>query len=124
MLSRTRLKVFTSPLNPHAPELADKDGYGVTSYKGVAGPGTVFEAGKKIRITDITDGTSNTIAVVESGDPIPWAKPGDLVIDPKQPLPNLASPGLKDLFLAGMCDGAVRVISSTIPEKQLRALFT
>jgi hypothetical protein len=53
-----------------------------------------------------TDGTSNTLGVVEAGEAVPWSKPDELVYDPKKPLPKLG--GLfKDGFNATMMDGSV-----------------
>ena len=68
---------------------------GMTHYKVFSGPGAAFEKGKKFKITDFPDGTSNTILVVEAGDPVAWAKPGDIPFDPKKPLPKLALPGVR-----------------------------
>ncbi len=117
------IKTYLSP-NEIAP--IAKDGYGLTSYKGVSGPGTVFDPTvKNMTFINITDGTSNTVMVIEAGDPIPWAKPGDFLFDPKKALPKLASPGMVDMFNALMCDGSVRLIDTKkTSEKTLKAAFT
>ena len=71
----------------------------------------------------IPDGTSNTIGLVEAGEPVPWTKPDELVYDAKKPLPKLG--GLfKDGFNAGMMDGSVQFIPRNVPESALRALIT
>lgn len=121
--SKSKIKTFMSPSSAI---LEDKDGYGVTSYKGAAGPDCVFEPGKKkLRIVDITDGTSNTISLLEAGDPIPWAKPGDFNFDPKKPLPKLDSVGKPGLCNVAMCDGSVRALNlKSVSEQTIKAALT
>jgi hypothetical protein len=122
---RASQTVIRTYLSPGAAEVAAPGGYGMTHYKGVAGPGTIFDPRGKLRIPDITDGTSNTIMVIETEEAIPWAKPGDFQFDPAKPLPKLASPGMVDMFQALMGDGSVRVINTrTVSEKTLKAAFT
>jgi hypothetical protein len=66
--------------------------------------GTRFPAG-------IPDGTSNTIGVVEAGEPVPWTKPEPLIHPEKGALPKLGG-HFKDGFMVGMMDGSIRFISS------------
>jgi prepilin-type processing-associated H-X9-DG protein len=97
----------------------------MTHYKVFSGPGTIFEPGKQIKFENILDGTSNTILVVESGEPVPWAKPADIPFDAKKALPKLALPGVPDLVNVAFGDGSVRVLKiSGIDEKKLKALIT
>ncbi|MCU0878866.1 MAG: DUF1559 domain-containing protein [Pirellulaceae bacterium] len=68
----------------------------------------------------ITDGTSNTIIVVEAlpEAAVVWTKPDDLVIEEKAPLAGLANeatPTFSTLF----GDGSVRVISRTVDAQVL-----
>jgi hypothetical protein len=71
----------------------------------------------------ITDGSTNTLGVVEAAEATPWTKPEPLPYDAKKPLPKLG--GLfKDGFNAGMMDASVRFISNRIDETSLRALIT
>jgi hypothetical protein len=98
---------------------------GRTNYVVSVGPQTVFHGRQGTPIKDITDGTSNTIMVVECDDPHSpvWTKPDDLPFDPKDPMR-----GLGHIFTGGfqlaMCDGSVRFTSTSIPPETLRALFT
>jgi hypothetical protein len=70
------------------------------------------------------DGTSNTILIAEAGDPVPWAKPGDLRFDPNGPLPKLGGPYGGD-FNVAMADASTRTIrAKMVSEKTLRAAIT
>jgi hypothetical protein len=121
-LSQARIPVFESPQFPPPAEGADS--YGLTYYKGIAGPGTMFDPKGKLSFADVTDGLSNTVMVIEDGDPIPWAKPGDYPFDPKKPLPKLTA-GQNDVVNMLMGDGSVRAVNlRTVEEKRLKAAFT
>jgi hypothetical protein len=73
---------------------------------------------------DFTDGTSNTILVIEAGEPVPWSKPEDIPFDPDGPLPELRQL-FKDGIRVGMADGSMRWISrKTVSDATLRAAIT
>jgi hypothetical protein len=100
---------------------------GRTYYQVFVGPGTAFEhlnrgAFANVRFSDITDGSSNTLMVVEAGRPVIWTKPDDIVFDPKMDVPR---PGglFPDGFNAAMCDGSVRFFRHTVPQATLRLLI-
>jgi hypothetical protein len=118
--SQVLVKTFMAPNVPPPARFE----WGMTSYRGIAGPGAAFETGKKLRLTDFTDGTSNTIVAIETNDWVPWAKPEDYPFDPNKPLPKIAPPGKANVFQAVFADGSVRAIGTTVPEKTLKAFFT
>jgi len=108
---------------------AQKVNGGKTTYlapHGQTGPDGKVKIGVLgARIQEITDGTSNTIMVVEAGDEaaVPWTKPEDLAVDPKQPLKGLLG-HYDEGFLAAMADGSVRFVSKTITPQTLLGAFT
>jgi prepilin-type processing-associated H-X9-DG protein len=101
---------------------ADSKKTGETVYLAFTGNGAVFEGKKGIPITDITDGTSNTLMFVESARAVPWTKPEDLPYDAAKALPKLGTAATG--FNAAFCDGSVRFINSKTPEKTIRSLIT
>jgi hypothetical protein len=94
-----------------------------THYRAFYGNGAALELKKGVRIQDFTDGTSNTLVVVEAADPVEWTKPDDFAYDPEKPLPKLGRADPAGFSIA-MADGSVRFIPNTISEKTLRALIT
>src|SRR5205814_5198378 len=65
-----------------------KPAEGKTHYQVFTGPGTAFDSNKKMRFANITDGSSNTILVIEAKNPVIWTKPADLTLSKeKDPLP-------------------------------------
>jgi hypothetical protein len=94
-----------------------------THYRVFHGKGAAFEGTKGITINDITDGTSNTIMIVEAEEAVPWTKPEELPFDPKKAPPKLGLKGA-DMFSAAAADGAVHTMSKKIDKDILKGLIT
>ncbi|MBN1394717.1 MAG: DUF1559 domain-containing protein [Pirellulales bacterium] len=97
---------------------------GKTNYLTVRGERTIFPGKDPTGFAQIRDGTSNTIMTVEVSDDkaVIWTKPDDFEYDEKDPIKGLI--GLwPDGFHAGLADGSVFFIRSSIDRKVLRLLF-
>jgi len=101
---------------------------GETFYRGFAGTnaGTagMFQPGKRITLAGVTDGTSNTIAVIDAGEPVIWTKPGtDLDPDAKE-FPKLGRMIDGDYFFCAMCDGSTKKVLRKFDEKAMKAFVS
>lgn len=79
---------------------------------------TIFDHAEGSKISKITDGTSNTILVLEANpkSAVIWSKPDDLVIAEKSPLAALRGQPNAG-FNAAFADGSVRFISESVDPK-------
>jgi len=87
------------------------------------GENVVYDFGNRARIASITDGTSNTILLVEADDSVPWTKPQDLDYAADKPLPKLGGHYRGD-FVVAMADGSVLIVRKNASEKMIRAAIT
>ncbi|MCC6493377.1 MAG: DUF1559 domain-containing protein [Pirellulales bacterium] len=102
-------------------------GEGKTHFVGVAGPGYFFDdQGSPRSIKQITDGTSYTIALVQTDDKhaVIWTKPDDWTPDAKNPLAGLGGVHPGAIFIAALGDGSVRIVGYSIDKSTLKAMFT
>jgi prepilin-type processing-associated H-X9-DG protein len=118
-------KVFEAPGATGRQEPTEAGKAGLTHYQVFVGPGA-FEPGPKrcSLAASIRDGTSNTIAIAEAAEPVPWTKPVDLPFGPELPLPRLGGV-CSGGFNAVLFDGAAEFFKKEIyhDEKALRALI-
>jgi prepilin-type processing-associated H-X9-DG protein len=106
------------------PSRADAEPF-MTTYRVFAGNGALFEKDRDIGVADVTDGTSNTIMVVEAKETVPWTKPDELPFDPAG-APTLGGAGSPHPggFNVAMADGAVRFLKNTIDLHVFRSLIS
>lgn len=104
-----------------------KPGNTVTNYLAVVGDETVWPAARRMTRTDVTDGTSTTIQIVENrGAGVHWMEPRDLTfadLDFRLNSPTGVSSPYTDPAVA-MVEGSVRRLRPNLSPAVLRALLT
>jgi prepilin-type processing-associated H-X9-DG protein len=98
---------------------------GKTSYLAPRGPATIFPGPQAVKLQDITDGTSNTILVVDAADALAttWTKPDDWEVAPDFKTQGLFGHHTRGTNF-GFADGSVRFLKETVKAKLLQALTT
>lgn len=94
-----------------------------TVYQVILDPKSTFPGAKGIKIREITDGTSNTLAVVETsaGEAVPWMSPQDTDLNSfMAPASGHHTGGCNCAF----CDGSVQFISSSMEAVLRQGLIT
>jgi len=111
------------------------NGQSLTGYAGVRGANTMFPDGRGRAIREVTDGTSNTLLIVEAcGRQIVWTAPRDVDLSEQKVGVNLPGeqPGRSRAVISGyhrgghvlMGDGSVRFTPENIDPDVLRAAIT
>jgi hypothetical protein len=114
-----------SYVSPGITEIKDAAGYALSHY---AGNKYLFRENRAFRISEITDGTVNTILAGEAaGNFQPWGHP-DNCRDPGNGIDagpdSFGRPHFPPVAGFVMCDGSVRFLSRNIDPKILKALAT
>lgn len=73
------------------------------------------------KVSDFSDGLTQTFLIVEASQAVPWTKPADLVYDRCKALPKL---GFGDRVYVVLADGGSHFLKKTVPEPIFRAAIT
>jgi hypothetical protein len=108
--------------DPQSKKLAKE---GKTTIQVPVGAETVFYKNDGTRLSEIKDGTAQTILMVEvePSRAVVWTKPEDWEVDMKHPLRGVARED-RNVFTAAQCDGSVRTVPVNTDETTMRALLT
>jgi hypothetical protein len=112
--------VFASPNLP-----AELRSQGKTTYLAPVAEGTILGGEQPALFRDISDGTSNTILLVEAhpSSAVVWTRPDDLPVDLEAPLRGLAGQKPDNGFNVVLADGSLRFISDAVDLEVLRRLL-
>jgi hypothetical protein len=105
-----------------SPSAALKPGY--TTFLAPVGKDTVFGGMKATTYGRITDGTSNTVVLVEvkPDKAVPWTAPEDYAFDPDTPAAGLQI-GADGRWLCAYADGSVHQLLGDLPPETFLHLF-
>ncbi len=98
----------------------------MTNYVAIVGPNTILQSKQGLRSSNVTDGLSKTILVVEvpASAAVHWMSPEDIDIENFLKLLAKGETSHQRGFNAAFADGSVRFIPSNIPADQLKAMLT
>ena len=96
----------------------------VTHLQAFVGSGAALELAAPTRLTDYTDGLSNTLLAAYAADAVEWTRPADIAFDPKADLRPKLLGGKGGRNRALFADGHVVLLGATLTAADLRALVT
>jgi hypothetical protein len=132
-LQRKRVQPYECPSRPSQ---YDSQGRFLTSYIVPTLPGAIFDAASGTPISEIKDGTSNTLLTMEAcGTEIIWTDPrdvdssnGEVLVNGPGPVKGRSNSMISSWHLAGaqvgFSDGSVRFVGTNIDAGVLRNLMT
>ena len=98
------------------------DSNGRTAVRAFAGPGMAFEWNRKVALSEITDGASNTALIADASEGVEWTKPDELDFGGSAPiiLGQINQSTVNVLF----ADGSVKRVPKTLSPADWKALAT
>jgi type II secretory pathway pseudopilin PulG len=118
-------EAFKTPISAYQCPSSEAQG-NQTTYLAIVAPDGFFQNTEPRNLSDVTDGASKTIMVIDvpSDQSVPWMAPQDA----DEKLLMAIGPDLKlshrGIFLAAFVDGHVRSFESELPADKRRALIT
>ncbi len=99
---------------------------GKTDALAPAGNGAWGGRDQPLKLTEVRDGASNTVALVQvqPDRAVPWAKPGDYAFDPDDPAAGLGASADAEEVLVVLMDVSGRSVPKSLSAQQWKALFT
>ena len=94
-----------------------------TCMRAFVGPGCAMELYKKVRLGEITDGTSSTAVIAEATEAVEWTKPEELWVAQGYDFPKLGL-GTQQTVNVLMADGSVKRVPRTYTADQWKPLIT
>ncbi|QDU57806.1 DUF1559 family PulG-like putative transporter [Aeoliella mucimassa] len=114
---RTTLYEYKCPMD------AVDDNY--TSYVAVTGAECVFNGSTPCKLSEITDGSSSTLLLVElTGSQIEWMEPRDITLKELLAITEESEANHHGVFIVGYVDGHSELIEVDIDHEVLRAMAT
>jgi hypothetical protein len=98
----------------------------LTTYFAPRGPRTMFPGAQGVGVRDVTDGTSNTILVIDGSvtRPADWTEPRDWEVGEAPNINTAMSEFHVDRCLAAFADGSVHAFPRKIAPEVFKALLT
>jgi hypothetical protein len=99
---------------------------GMTVYEAVTGKGLAFDGDDGTKLATFTDGTSNTIMVLEAAPmkAVPWTKPEDWSPEANNPTGDTGGLFAGDTFNILFADCSVRAIDKSVEPALFKAMLT
>jgi hypothetical protein len=108
--------VYRSPMTKAEP--------GFTNYLSVVGPLAVLADNSPITMRKISDGTAQTVMILEANDAVEWTKPDDYIPPKDDPAAGLGKLHPKGYFIAGFPSGDTSFVPTSLDAQSLAAMFT